>query len=183
MGRQDDINGKMRAILLDWLVEVHLKFKLMHEVLYLTVNIIDRFLQVERVTREKLQLVGVTAMLIACKYEEIYAPEVADFVYITDNAYEHNEILIMERYMLKILGFNLGVPLPLHFLRRDSKAANADAKTHCTAKYLMELCCVEYHMVKYAPSMIAASSLYCTLDILNKGSWVGILSSLQDFVV
>ena len=87
MADQDDINDRMRAILVDWLVEVHLKFKLMPETLYLTVNIIDRFLEVRSVMRSKLQLVGVTAMLLASKYEEIYAPEVRDFVYITDRAY------------------------------------------------------------------------------------------------
>jgi len=87
MHNQPDINEKMRAILIDWLVEVHLKFKLVPETLYLTVNLIDRYLEKVPVMREKLQLAGVTAMLIASKYEEIYAPEVQDFVYITDKAY------------------------------------------------------------------------------------------------
>ena len=87
MSKQTDINAKMRAILIDWLVEVHLKFKLMPETLYLTVNLIDRFLEREADARNKLQLVGVTAMFIASKYEEIYAPECRDFVYISDKAY------------------------------------------------------------------------------------------------
>jgi len=76
MASQADINDKMRAILVDWLVEVHLKFKLMPETLFLTVNLIDRYLAVVPVTRRNLQLVGVTAMLLASKYEEIWAPEV-----------------------------------------------------------------------------------------------------------
>jgi G2/mitotic-specific cyclin-B, other len=100
MESQEDINEKMRAILIDWLVEVHLKFKLVPESLYLTVNLIDRYLEKEQVNRQKLQLVGVTAMLVACKYEEIYPPIVKDFVYITDNAYTKEEILEMERKML-----------------------------------------------------------------------------------
>ena len=100
MTKQEDINEKMRSILIDWLVEVHLKFKLVPESLYLTVNLIDRYLDKEQVNRQKLQLVGVTAMLIACKYEEIYPPIVRDFVYITDNAYTKEEILEMERKML-----------------------------------------------------------------------------------
>jgi hypothetical protein len=90
----------MRSILVDWLVEVHLKFKLVQESLYLTVNLIDRYLERRQIHRSKLQLVGVTAMLIACKYEEIYPPIVKDFVYITDNAYTKEEILDMERDML-----------------------------------------------------------------------------------
>lgn len=96
MNKQTDINEKMRAILIDWLIEVHLKFKLLPETLFLTVNMIDRYLEKTVIPRTKLQLIGVTAMLIASKYEEIYAPEVRDFVYITDRAYTKEEILKME---------------------------------------------------------------------------------------
>ena len=88
MSAQTDINASMREILVDWLIEVHLKFKLLPETLYLTVNLIDRYLEKQNVLRNKLQLVGVTAMLIASKYEEISPPIVTDFVYITDNAYD-----------------------------------------------------------------------------------------------
>lgn len=77
----------MRAILIDWLVDVHLKFKLLPETLYITVSIIDRFLERIKVSKSRLQLVGVTALFIASKYEEIYPPELKDFVYITDRAY------------------------------------------------------------------------------------------------
>lgn len=86
----------MRAILVDWIIEVHLKFKLMPETLFITVSLIDRFLERVQIKRHNLQLVGVTAMLIASKYEEIYAPEVNDFVYITDNAYTKQQIFEME---------------------------------------------------------------------------------------
>ena len=87
MVNQNDINEKMRAILIDWLVDVHSKFKLVNETMFLTVNLIDRFLGKVQVTRQKLQLVGVTCMFIATKYEEIYPPDLRDFVYVTDKAY------------------------------------------------------------------------------------------------
>ena len=90
---QTDVNEKMRAILVDWLVDVHLKFKLLPETLFLTVNIIDRYLELNQISRQKLQLVGVAAMLISTKYEEIYPPEVRDFEYVTDKAYSREEIL------------------------------------------------------------------------------------------
>jgi len=118
MKNQTDINEKMRAILIDWLVEVHLKFKLFSETLYLTVNLIDRYLEKENVLRQHLQLVGVTSMLIASKYEEIYAPEVRDFVYITDQAYTKEEILAMEYKILTTLEFNVTTPSSFRFLER-----------------------------------------------------------------
>jgi hypothetical protein len=86
--------------------------------------------QVKPVTRNKLQLVGVTAMLLASKYEEMFAPEVADFVYITDNAYAKADIWEMERDILRTLDFCLGKPLCLHFLRRNSKAGEV-SETFC----------------------------------------------------
>lgn len=75
-------------------------------------------------SRRKLQLAGVTAMLVASKFEEMYAPEVGDFAYITDNAYTKCQILEMERVVLRTIKFQLGRPLPLHFLRRYSKVGN-----------------------------------------------------------
>ncbi|CAM9906972.1 unnamed protein product, partial [Ectocarpus sp. 8 AP-2014] len=101
MHTQVDINCKMRAILIDWIVEVHLKFKLADPTLYLTCHIIDRFCMQENVHRSKLQLVGVTALLIACKYEEIFPTEVRDCVYITDHAYTREEVLEMEQTILR----------------------------------------------------------------------------------
>jgi len=92
MESQPHINERMRSILVDWLVEVHLKFKLVPETLYLTVNLIDRYLERDEVSRPKLQLVGVTSLLIASKYEEIYPPELRDLVYICDRAYTRNDV-------------------------------------------------------------------------------------------
>lgn len=92
---QSHINERMRSILVDWLVEVHLKFKLVPETLYLTVGLIDRYLERQEVTRACLQLVGVTCLLIAAKYEEIYPPGVHDLVYICDRAYTRREVNIV----------------------------------------------------------------------------------------
>ena len=133
---QTEILPRMRAVLIDWLIGVHLQFHLLQETLYTTVAILDRYLQhdVKKISRSKLQLVGVASMLIAAKYEEIYAPEVKDFVYITDRAYTEKEILKMEIKILSALNFDLGRPLPLHFLRRASKAGGVEAATHTLAK-------------------------------------------------
>uniref|UniRef100_A0A3P8RPB2 Cyclin B2 n=1 Tax=Amphiprion percula TaxID=161767 RepID=A0A3P8RPB2_AMPPE len=166
-----EITERMRALLIDWLVQVHARFQLLQETLYLTVAILDRFLQVQPVSRRKLQLVGVTAMLVACKYEEMYAPEVGDFAYITDNAFTKSQILEMEQLVLRSLNFQLGRPLPLHFLRRASKVANSDTERHTLAKYLMELTLLDYSMVHYRPSEIAAASLCLSQLLLDGLPW------------
>ncbi|KAJ7986131.1 hypothetical protein DPEC_G00347610 [Dallia pectoralis] len=163
-----EINERMRGLLIDWLVQVHSRFQLLQETLYLTVAILDRFLQVQPVGRKKLQLVGVTAMLVASKYEEMYSPEVGDFVYITDNAFTKAQVREMEQLILRALNFQLGRPLPLHFLRRASKAGNADVEKHTLAKYLMELTLLDYGMVHYHPSEVAAAAL-CLSQLLIDG--------------
>ena len=171
MRSQTDINHKMRAILVDWLVEVHLKFKLMPETLFLTHNLIDRFLEKKVVSRKNLQLVGVTAMLLASKYEEIWAPEVRDFVYISDKAYTREQIIEMEKDMLSELGFHLTVPTPFHFLSRFFKAAGADKQMQLLSNFLVECALVDYGALKFSNSMLAASCVYVAMRCLNKGRW------------
>lgn len=110
----------MRAILIDWLVDIHWKFKLVPDTLYLTVNLIDRFIERKPVSREKLQLVGSAAMYIASKYEEIYPPELGDFVFSGDNSYTKQEILSMEGEIVDSIGFELAYSSPFRFLERYS---------------------------------------------------------------
>ncbi|XP_041771915.1 G2/mitotic-specific cyclin-B-like [Anopheles merus] len=159
-----EITHKMRTILIDWINEVHYQFKLDIDTYHMTVSLIDRYLQtMKTVPKKKLQLVGVTAMFIASKYEELFPPEIQDFVYITDDTYQKYQILEMEKEMVRTLDFNLGKPLPTHFLRRFSKAAKASDVNHVLAKYLIELASVDYSTAHYKPSEIAAAALYISL--------------------
>ncbi|KAL4303898.1 hypothetical protein GQ457_10G023560 [Hibiscus cannabinus] len=160
MERQFDINEKMRAILIDWLIEVHYKFELMEETLFLTVNLIDRFLERCTVIRKKLQLVGMTAMLLACKYEEVSVPIVEDFVLISDKAYTRKDVLDMEKLMVNTLQFNMSVPTPYVFMRRFLKAAHSEKKLDFLSFFLIELCMVEYETLKFQPSLLAAAAIY-----------------------
>ncbi|KAK8987399.1 hypothetical protein V6N11_027151 [Hibiscus sabdariffa] len=160
MDRQFDINEKMRAILIDWLIEVHYKFELMEETLFLTINLIDRFLERCTVIRKKLQLVGMTAMLLACKYEEVSVPIVEDFVLISDKAYTRKDVLDMEKLMVNTLQFNMSVPTPYVFMRRFLKAAQSEKKLEFLSFFLIELCMVEYETLKFQPSLLAAAAIY-----------------------
>ncbi|XP_028562961.2 G2/mitotic-specific cyclin-B2 isoform X4 [Podarcis muralis] len=166
-----EINGRMRAILVDWLIQLHARFQLMQDTLYMCVAIIDRFLQAQPVSRKELQLVGVTAMLLAAKYEEIYPPSILDFVYMTDRAYTPTQIRATEQKILKELNFALGRPLPLHFLRRIAKVSDASAESYLLAKYLMELTLLDYNMVHYNPSEVAAAAICLSRKVFSEGQW------------
>jgi hypothetical protein len=102
MESQTEIEWSMRTTLVDWLLQVHLRYHMLPETLWIAINIIDRFLSVRVVSLVKLQLVGVTAMFIAAKYEEILAPSVDEFVYMTENGYTREEILKGERIILQV---------------------------------------------------------------------------------
>ena len=149
----------MRAILVDWLVDVHAKFKLLTETLFLTVNIIERYLSHKQITRARLQLVGVAALLITTKYEEIYPPNLKDFVYITDNAYTKEEILEMECDILCVLDFNLQQTSPYRFLERYTKVMKCDSVSFYLAQYLLELGLLDSKMAKFLPSEQAAAAV------------------------
>ncbi|KAK6244355.1 hypothetical protein QUC31_010764 [Theobroma cacao] len=169
MHLQTDINEKMRAILIDWLIDVHQKFELSAEALYLTINLIDRFLCVKIVPRRELQLLGMSAMLIATKYEEIWPPEVNDLVCIADRAYSHEQILIMEKTILGKLEWTLTVPTTYVFLARFIKASIPDdEKMENMVYFLAELGVMHYESIRYCPSMVAASAVYAARCTLNK---------------
>lgn len=168
MDSQAEINEKMRAILVDWLIEVHHKFELMPETLYLTINIVDRFLSIKTVPRRELQLVGISAMLMASKYEEIWAPEVNDFVCISDRAYTHQQILMMEKAILGKLEWTLTVPTPYVFLVRFVKASIPDTQMEHMVYFFAELGLTNYVTMMYCPSMLAASAVYAARCTLSK---------------
>src|SRR5208282_184776 len=110
MKAQVDLEWRMRGILVDWLIEVHAKFRLLPETLFLCINLVDRFLSARPINMEKLQLVGVTSLLVASKYEEVMAPSIDAFIYVADGGYTEEEILMADRYILNVIGFDLSYP-------------------------------------------------------------------------
>lgn len=162
---------RMRSVLVNWMVDVHLNFSFLNETLHLAVAIVDRYLQDDKtVGRETLQLVGVGAFLVAGKYEEMYLPDMEDFVYISDNIYSLKQILKMEQHILQRLGYCLGRPLSIHFLRRFSKIGKVKPEHHVLGKYLLELALVHYELCHYHPSIQAAAALCFSIAILNECS-------------
>ncbi|KAL4989092.1 cyclin-like protein [Aspergillus falconensis] len=168
---QPDLEWKMRGILVDWLIEVHTRFRLLPETLFLAVNIIDRFLSAEVVALDRLQLVGVAAMFIASKYEEVLSPHVANFSHVADETFSDKEILDAERHILATLEYNMSYPNPMNFLRRISKADNYDIQTRTLGKYLMEISLLDHRFLGYPQSQIGAAAMYLARLILDRGPW------------
>ena len=172
MDHQENLEWHLRGVLVDWLIEVHTRFHLLPETIFLAVNIIDRFLSARVVELDKLQLVGITAMFIASKYEEVLSPHVQNFKHVADDGFSEEEILKAERFVLAALNYDLSYPNPMNFLRRISKADNYDIQTRTLGKYLLEISLLDHRFMKYHPSHIAAASMYLARLILERGEWV-----------
>jgi cyclin A len=168
---QTNLTPSMRGILVDWLVEVAEEYELSSETLFLAVNYLDRFAATCPVDRRKFQLVGVACMLIASKYEGIFAPAVDEFVYISANTYPREEVLLMEVAILNALNFTLTAATPKVFLRRYLKAAGADLTLAFLASYLCEISLLEYSFLQYLPSMVASASVFLALRTLGREPW------------
>ncbi|XP_010476740.1 PREDICTED: putative cyclin-B3-1 isoform X2 [Camelina sativa] len=163
-----EVSPVTRGILINWLIEVHFKFDLMHETLYLTMNLLDRYLSQVPIRKNEMQLIGLTALLLASKYEDYWHPRIKDLISISAESYTRQQILGMERIMLKELKFRLNAPTPYVFMLRFLKAAQSNKKLEQLAFYLIELCLVEYEALKYKPSLLCASAIYvarCTLHM------------------
>ena len=171
MKKQKEINDQMRSILVDWIIDVHHKFGFTDETLFMTVLIIDRYCSVEQITRIKYQCLGITALMIACKHEEINVPKVDDFIYITDNAYTKEEVFKMENDVLSKLNFELLYPSPIKFYEYLSLHFNFCNKYHMLGKYLMETFLLDLKYVKYKPSIISCACAYIVMKFFKMDNY------------
>jgi len=167
MEMQEDINEQMRAILIDWLVEVHYRFRLKSETLFQTVWIIDTYLSLVEITRAKLQLLGIASLLISCKSQEIYYPQLNEFIDITDGAYVKKELIDMEKKVLKVLNFNIIAPTANDFYNIIAKAFCFDQKQFYLGKYFLESSLIDYRMIKYSSSVIGVSCAYIVMKFFG----------------
>ena len=167
MKKQKEINDQMRSILVDWIIDVHHKFGFTDETLFMTISIIDRYCSSEQISRIKYQCLGITALMIACKHEEINVPKVEDFIYITDNAYTKEEVFKMENDVLSKLNFELLYPSPIKFYEYLSLHFNFGKKEHFLGKYLMESFLLDLKYVKYKPSIISCACTYIVMKFFK----------------
>lgn len=180
--QQHEVSWKMRSVLVDWVIEIHYLFDLLPETLFLAVNIIDRFLSLRTVALGKLQLVGITSLYIATKFEENTCPIMQDFLYMTDKGVSEDEFIKAERFIMQILDFRLCYPNPLNFLRRVcTEEMNCDVHTRTLARYFMEISCIDHRFIGVRPSKIAAAALWLSKKMLVKGKWNSHLTKLSGY--
>ena len=163
MNNQNEINEIMRAILIDWIIDIHLRFNLRQETLFMTIWLIDTYLSYAFVPRDKFQLLGITCLLISCKSHEIYYPQQNKLIEMTDNAYTKEEMLKMENEILKKLNFYIVCPNPIDFYNILSKMFGFEKKHYCLGNYFIESALVYYQILKYSSSVIASSCAYLVM--------------------
>ena len=171
------VSSWMRSTVIDWLIQLQVGFTLLPETLYLTVDIMDRYLTLgPRTPCDQLQLLAVTSMFIASKYEETQAPGVSAFAYLTDDAFSVKDIIKKEIHILNALKGYVSFPLPLHFLRRNSKVGGVGPASHTLSKYILELCLTEYAFSHVRASLQAAAALCLSLKLLGGQEWTANLA-------
>ena len=182
MNTQYEINEIMRAILIDWIIDIHLKFKLRQETLFMTIWLIDTYLSYAFVPREKFQLLGITCLLISCKSHEIYYPQQNKLIEMTDNAYTKQEMLTMENEILKKLNFYIVCPNPIDFYNILSKMFNFEKKHYFLGNYVMKYYRIDGYQKLYNNFIIneqnpedvikdAAKEIYILVENLAKSKF------------
>jgi hypothetical protein len=169
MRRHPALNGKMREILVHWLSEVHVLYKLGLETSFLSINLVDRFLaRSQNVPRNKLQLVGVSCTLIAAKFEEVHPPRVENFSHICAAVFSNEEILTMEVSILTSLKFDIAVPTAAHFWDRYQRANECTELHRHLFQYILELSLTEVALLRFAPSHAAAAACLLSNQLMRR---------------
>lgn len=169
--RQTDLTEKMRTILVDWLIDVHLKFKLLPNTLFLTVNLIDRYLSKQQISRHQVQLVGISALMIVAKFEEIYPPLLKDYISVCDSAYTKEQILAMESDILLTVDFNLAQTSSYTFLRHMQLYVQFDEKSMAFGQYVIETALFDISLLKYSNHVLAAGAVFLLCKVFKKNDW------------
>lgn len=167
---QSDINSDMRGVLVDWLLEVNESFKHKKTTFFMAVNLVDRVLEKISIPKNKFQLLGLAAMFIAAKMEEVYPPRVSDLSEISERYCSVESILQMEGEILTLVAFELNYTSSYAFLGRYSKVEKVEGDELLFAQYLLDLSAAEYDCVRFKGSELAASALMITNKLLKKSN-------------
>lgn len=174
------LQPRMRTILLDWLIEVCEVYRLHRDTYYLAQDFVDRYLtKTESLPKSQLQLLGITALFLAAKMEEIYPPKLTEFAYVTDGACQEKEILDKELSILTTLNWDL-TPVTVNgwlnmYLQVEARkeSRNHDrnflfpefsAYAFTQVAQLVDLCMLDIECLKFTYSTIAATAVHHMLS-------------------
>lgn len=162
---QPQIHELLRAILIRWLTEIHHRMNLCQETLFLTVNILDRFLARMVIIPESLQMIGLTSLLIASKYEEMSPPDMNELLTCVDMRKIHRSMMKrLECIILKALSFSLSHPSALYFIEyyaaicmemSDSVHIGKLKKSVALSRLILEVSLQDYHLCQFKPSLLS----------------------------
>ncbi|KAL6092029.1 hypothetical protein STEG23_026832 [Scotinomys teguina] len=182
MDRQMELTSGMRAILVDWLVEIQTFLQVNNETLYLTVKLVDQYLMKAQCTMEHLQLLGSTAYMIAAKLEECYPPSLLEFLYVCGNLYQLRDMASLEMNILKTLNFDINIPTAYCFLRRYASCIHASMKTLTLSRFICEMSLQEYEYVQERPSKIAAACFLLAIYMRKLNHSIHLLEHITGYM-
>lgn len=175
---QGDINENMRAILVDWLIEVHYQYNFKRKTLFQAIYILDLYLSKKTIERIKFQLLGIACLLIASKVNEIDYPRLGEFVHITDDAYTIQELLNVEIDVMQTLNFEIFFPTAEDFYGIISKTYDFTKKQYFLGEYLLDTSLIDYNLLKFQPSVISASCSYIVMKFFGIKEYKSLYSSI-----
>ena len=164
---QKSINYKMRAILVDWIIDIHSHFKFLIKTLFQCVYIIDAYLSKKNIDKKYLQLLGIASLLISCKENEIIYPNLNRLIQLTDNAYTISELKKMEIKIMQILNFDILGPTAEEFFEINAEYFKFSEEHKCLGEFLLKCSLIDYNMLKYNQSTIAIACGYITMKCFN----------------
>jgi len=181
---QPEINDRLRKIMIDWVIKLHHALQLLPETLYLSVNIMDRYLCIAQFRKDIYQLIAISAVLAASKYEEVHPPQIEDFLTVTRNLFSRNQIIKMEYILLVSLSFNLSSPSSFQFLEYFLHFVGADETEMVISYYLLESTLMDPIFYSLLPSQIASGVIYLS-NLMQSETlpWPNSLSELTNYSV
>ena len=163
-----EINEKHRAIVIEWLSYIVYFFSQSNETLFMSINIMDRYISKKKITLDKYQLVGISSYLIASKYEDTNSPMINELIYISKNIYTHDDIISMEKDILKTLNFDIISVSSYQFFSFFYLISNINNKTlFCLGHLILEICLLNIDIMSYNQSLIAIGAFLIGIKSLQ----------------
>ncbi|XP_057615595.1 G2/mitotic-specific cyclin-B3 [Chionomys nivalis] len=183
MERQLELTSTMRAIVVDWLVEVQSSFQMSNETLHLAVKLMDCYLMKAQCKKDNLQFLGSTVYMIAAKFEESYPPPLPEFLSICEDPHEPRDMSSLEMKILETLDFDINIPTAYYFLRRYTTCAHASMKTLTLSRFICEITLPEYEFIQEKPSKLAAACLALALYMRNLDNCIPLLEHYTHYKI